>query len=541
MASNASVGPASDEKKRSPARDVAVTFVRGPLVSSTSALNNEATPAIGVAYLMGYLERAGYEPKFVDAIAEGFDRLWTLDGVDSFRCQGLRHADVAERIPADSEVIAFSCMFSGEWPVHRALIAEVRRAFPRALIVAGGEHVTALSEYCLRDCPALDACVRGEGEAAMLALVDAVARGEDPRAVPALGYLDSQGTYRENGPVNRLRDISHLPWPSWPDGYLEKFWDAGKSFGVQSMRDMPAMLSRGCPYRCTFCSSPSMWTTRYVLRDVDDVIAEIRHNVERHDITAVQLYDLTAITKKKWIVEFCRRLIDEGLRLNWSLPSGTRSEALDAETLTLLRDSGCNYLVYAPESGSPRTLERIKKRINLKFFESSVRQAKWLGIVLRTNLIMGFPHETRRDLLRTGLFGLKLAAIGVDEVSINIYSPYPGSELFRELLAEGRIRIDDAYFMSLTSLNSDYTHLNPISFNGSMSSRELAFYRIGFMLANYAISYVFYPWRIVRTLKNVFSSHDAATVLEHRLKDAMRRPAAAKTDRTAAEKTAKVA
>src|SRR5207247_9203855 len=92
-----------------------------------------------------------------------------------------------------------------------------------------------------------------------------------------------------------IRYINASPWPYWPDGYLEKYWAAGKSYGVCSERDVPLMVSRGCPYQCTFCSSPQMWTTTYKLRDVDDVIAEIKHYQEQYDITAFQLYDLTAI------------------------------------------------------------------------------------------------------------------------------------------------------------------------------------------------------------------------------------------------------
>jgi radical SAM superfamily enzyme YgiQ (UPF0313 family) len=266
-----------------------------------------------------------------------------------------------------------------------------------------------------------------------------------------------------------------------------------------------------------------MWTTRYMLRDVDDVLAEIRHYIERYRITAVQLYDLTAITRKAWAIELCQKMIRNGIRLNWSLPSGTRSEALDFETVTLLRQTGCNYLVYAPESGSPRTLKRIKKQITLTSVKASVRAARRVGLVLRTNLIIGFPFETRRDVFRTIAFGLGLAVRGVDEVSINIYSPYPGTELFEELLASGKLTLDDPYFLALTSLNSDYTSVNPLTFNAVMGPRELALYRIGFMLTNYAIGYLLYPWRIVRTLRNVLSQTRATTVFEHRLKDLMTR------------------
>jgi hypothetical protein len=86
------------------------------------------------------------------------------------------------------------------------------RAAPGALFVAGGEHITALTEFSLRDCPAL-----------------------------------TNGQFVQVSGFQRLRDINHIPWPIWPEGYLEQFWQAGKSYGVQTARDMPIMASRGCP------------------------------------------------------------------------------------------------------------------------------------------------------------------------------------------------------------------------------------------------------------------------------------------------------
>jgi radical SAM superfamily enzyme YgiQ (UPF0313 family) len=103
-------------------------------------------------------------------------------------------------------------------------------------------------------------------------------------------------------------------------GYLENFWETGRALGATTEKDMPFMASRGCPYQCTFCSSPSMWTTRYIVRDVNDAIEEIKHYIKRFAISSVQFYDLTAITKKTWIVSYCKKLIEEGIQLKWSLP-----------------------------------------------------------------------------------------------------------------------------------------------------------------------------------------------------------------------------
>ena len=170
-------------------------------------------------------------------------------------------------------------------------------------------------------------------------------------------------------------------------------------------------------------------------------------------------------------------------------------------------------------NGSPDTLERIKKRVTLSSLIESVMEAKRQGLVLRINLIIGFPGESKRDILRTMLFGLKMAIRGVDEVSTNIFSPYPGSELFRELHDEGRIHIDDDYFLALASLNSDFTKLNILTFNEQIGPRQLAVCRLALLLSCYFLSYVLYPWRIIRTLRNWWSGDTAATVFEHRFRD----------------------
>ena len=188
------------------------------------------------------------------------------------------------------------------------------------------------------------------------------------------------------------------------------------------------------------------------------------------------------------------------------------------------------------KAAHPRLLELIKKRIDLGKLTESVLEAKRQDIIVRTNLIIGFPHERRRHVFETIRYGLYLAWKGADEVTINIFSPYPGTEIFSTLVDQGNIRLCDDYFMSLTSLNSDYTSLFPITANTNIGARELAVYRLGFMLLNYFIGYIRYPTRIWRTLRNILlSEHSAATVLEHRLKDMLHKSASRQKPGTIAE------
>ena len=500
-----------------------VALVRGPIVFAEGALNNEATPAIGFAYIAAYIMRRHYSVTIVDAIGEALNHVYPLDRHPGFFAQGLPVEDIIARIPADTEVIGFSGMFSGEWPVVRELIQATAATFPSAFLVAGGEHATALPEYVLRDCPVLDAVVKGEGEHTFFELLESIRDGLDIGSVSGVCYIGQDGVFHDNGALPRIRAIDDIPWPYWPEGHLERFWAAGKSHGVLTARDMPMIASRGCPYQCTFCSNPQMWTTRYELRRPSEVINEIKAYIQKYNITSVQFYDLTAIIKRDWIITFCRSLIEQGITIKWSLPAGTRSEVLDEETLTLVKESGCHYLVYAPESGSQATLKLIKKKITLERITKSMLIAKRIGLVLRANLIIGFPFEPRKDIYKTLLYGLYLSWKGVDEVAVFLFSAYPGSELFATLRGRNEIQIDDSYFFDLTSLNGKYNTLRPHTYNRYCGPVELGLYRFTFLVLNYVVGYMRHPSRIARTIRNLVTGEGAATVFEHRLRDALRR------------------
>ena len=168
-------------------------------------------------------------------------------------------------------------------------------------------------------------------------------------------------------------------------------------------------------------------------------------------------------------------------------------------------------------------LEKLKKRITLGNITAAIRTSIKLGLVIRVNIIIGFPGETRKDLYKTLLYGMKLSILGADEIQPNLYSPYPGSELFEQLMADEQITLGDEYFLSLTSLNSDLSVFKPLTFNEYMGSKELAFYRFFFTAVNYSLGYLCHPTRIFRTIRNIYFNKHAATVLENRLNDLINR------------------
>lgn len=476
-----------------------VTLIRTPGVVGRFALTLNATPPLSVAYLAGSLSAAGHAVHVIDAVGEAPEAL-----APSYRPavlhNGLSIEAIVRRIPAGADVVGVSCLFSHEWPVVRALIAAVARARPDVAIVLGGEHATAVPDHALRDAPELTACVLGEGEETAVALVEALAAKRPLHEVAGLALRDGDRVIR-TGPRVRIRDVDAIPPPRWDLVPIERYLARGYSFGVDRGRTMPLLATRGCPYRCTFCSSPQMWTTRYIARSPALVVDEIERYVRELGAQAVDFYDLTAIVRREWVLEFCRLLRARRLGITWQLPSGTRSEALDREVLAAMVASGCRNASYAPESGSPRTLRRILKKVNLDRMERSMREAVEEGLNVKANIMIGFPGEGRDELFETLRFVARMAVAGVHDVSVWTFSPYPGSALFDELRAAGRIgALDDDYFASLLS----YSDLaGAVSYSDRVDSQTLERYRVAGMALFYALSWGTHPSRPLRTLLNV--------------------------------------
>jgi radical SAM superfamily enzyme YgiQ (UPF0313 family) len=410
-------------------------------------------------------------------------------------------------------------MFSQDWPEVRRLIQMVRHRFPSVPIVAGGEHITATPEFTLRSTPEVDVCVIGEGEETIVDLANALANGESLERIPGLMVRD-RGSVRSTGPRARIRNLDDIPWPAWDLVDLGKYLDNGLGYGVDRGRSMPMLATRGCPYQCTFCSNPEMWTTRWYARDPGLVLDEISAYQERYGATNFDFYDLTAIVKRSWIMEFTQLILDRKMKFTWQLPSGTRSEAIDREVSRRLYVSGCRNMSYAPESGSPEVLKRIKKVVKLDRLEESVLGAVREGLNVKLNIIMGFPGESKQELGETLRFLFRMGRAGVHDMSISLFSPYPGSELYHDLRASGRIpELSDDYFLGLCAYK-DFSQ--SVSYTDGLSPRVLNVYRIGGYLVFYGTQYAVRPWRIVRVLQNLLQ-HRQESRLDKSLQDLARR------------------
>ncbi len=464
--------------------------------------SGNAMPPLWMAYLSSSLRAVGLEPLMVDALGEGLDQRWALDGRDY---RGLTFGEILTRLPPSLKVLGVTCMFSSTWPLMRELLAALHQHRPDLLLVLGGEHATAMTETVFAESP-VQVVVTGEGEETAQALFGLLGAQADPaeavaggllRGLPGLCWRDETGALQNEGRRARVKSVDDIPPPDWRGIPLDNYFAQRCGTGAWHGHYMPILATRGCPYQCTFCTSPNMWTTKWVARDPAQVVAEMAGYQRDYGAVDFQFQDLTAVLRKRWVLDFCQEIHKAGLKCTWQFPTGTRSEAIDEETAQAMARAGCSNFALPFESGDAAVLDAVKKRVNTKAQFVAGQAALRAGIRVGGFVMVGFPCETRQSLINSYKLVLKAAWLGFREMSVHSFVPLPGTEEYHHLLAKGRIKAGDAKY-------DDIYHWFAIGRNASYSDvlgdRGLRWFVVFCLLSFFAVSYLRYPARLWRDL-----------------------------------------
>ncbi|MBF0318144.1 MAG: radical SAM protein, partial [Nitrospirae bacterium] len=299
----------------------------------------------------------------------------------------------------------------------------------RCVVVWGGVHPSFLPDDCLKNTE-VDFVVRGEGEYAMLELCQLLRQGM-PVTPSALSEIHGL-SFKDNGRVIHnparpaIASLDDIPFPDRQNVLYRETIDF-KSLGSM-------IVSRGCPFRCTFCSSRNFWDKKVRLRSPENVIREITFLQNTYGTRHIMFWDDSFTINRKVIEKYCRSIIDSRLKISWK--TATRADLIDEELLDLMKKAGCVKLEIGVESGS----ERIKKMINKDVSNDDILRAFALlrkkGIGSGAFFMAGFPQETLDDLRETFDFMRRLNA---DELAFNIFDPMPGSSEYDKCIELGLI------------------------------------------------------------------------------------------------------
>lgn len=334
---------------------------------------------------------------------------------------------------ADAQLFGFSSICSS-YPLTVRLAAEAKRLHPQAYVVLGGPQATVVDTPTLEAFPWIDAIVRGEADWTLLRLIDAI----DERRVTASLEEVPGITFHRNGGVVRnpdarlIANLDTLPLPAFEMDPQIKY-----------RKSVQLEVGRGCPYRCTFCSTSDFFRRSPRFKSTDVILGQMKELHERYGITSFSLvHDMFTVDRKR-VVEFAEALLNSGDLYEWNCSA--RTDRVDDELLALMAKSGCVGIFFGVETGSSRLQRVIDKGLDLGTAREAIRSATAHGMKTAVGLITGFPEEERNDLRDTIHFFVQATRFEHAEPQLSLLAPLAGTPIeksYRDLLALDHIYSD---------------------------------------------------------------------------------------------------
>jgi len=353
-------------------------------------------PNTGLGYIAQNLKENGYEYDTLD-MRLGYSLSYLIKKMKTF----------------EPDVIGIG-MRTPEYRKQYSMIKKLRREFPNAKFVVGGDHVNLMRKDVLKDCPELDFAVVFEGERTFLKLLE---ESSDLKDIKGLLYRNN-GDVSYNGDSDFESDLDNLSFPRYESFDLDAY--PNKEIGIVS--------SRGCPYRCIFCVESSKNTRRvYRARSPENVVDEIEHwyskGYRKFDFSE-PMFNL----KKERVIGICDEIEKRKLtELQLAVRSGLRADATDREVLQRMKQVGFSAISFGVEGGNDRMLEIIKKSEKMEDIEKAIKDACDIGFDVMLTFLIGLPQEREEDILDAIELSYKYP---INAVFFNNVIPIPGSELY---------------------------------------------------------------------------------------------------------------
>jgi anaerobic magnesium-protoporphyrin IX monomethyl ester cyclase len=314
---------------------------------------------------------------------------------------------------------------------HGQLINELKAAYPQLLLVLVGDHVTALPDETMSNCP-VDYLLTG-GDYDFL-LVNLLAHLANPASIPleaGIYWREADGTVKNSGPFKLNHDLKTLPWIDRELTQWELY--ATQNGNFSRIPGTYIMSGRDCWHgKCTFCS----WTTLYPTfrtREPKEVVDEIEHLVKHYKVKEI-MDDTGCLPAGAWLKTFCHELIARNLNTQVKIDCNMRFGALDEELCRLMKKAGFRLVLFGLESANQSTLDRLQKAVNVEQIEEGAKAAAQAGLAVHVTVMFGYPWEGEAEIAKTVCFARHLLRKSYAyTLQVTMVVPYPGTPLFKEL------------------------------------------------------------------------------------------------------------
>jgi len=424
-------------------------------------------------YHSGGAEIAGnWPPSWVPYVggalkAAGFNQIRFVDAMSNY----IEDAELAEIIRNYQPDIVLATAITPMIYKSQNTLRLVKEISPHAKTVMGGVHPTYMYREVLSEAPWIDYIIRGEGEEITVNLLQAIANGrdqQDRREILGIAFLED-GKIVATPAHPPIKDLNTLT-PDW--SLLD--WDKYIYTPLNTRVAVPN-YSRGCPFRCRFCSQWKFWR-KYRSRSPKQFVDEIERLVKEYQVGFFILADEEPTINKSRFVALCNELIDRNLGIHWGINTRVTDVLRDEKELPLYRKAGLVHVSLGTEAAAQLNLNLFRKETTIADNKRAVQLLRQNSILAEVQFIMGLPTETPETIEETYRMARDWKA---DMTNWNMYTPWPFSELFQDLADQVEIR--------------DYSHYNfvtPIIKPDNMTREEV----LRGVLHNYAR---FYSWKFL--------------------------------------------
>jgi anaerobic magnesium-protoporphyrin IX monomethyl ester cyclase len=424
---------------------------------------------IGAASLVVVAERDGLPVRFVDEQVEA-DPLRLI----------CRLADELQ----PPRIFGFSVL-TASYRQALTVAKQLKDRYSDSVTVFGGPHPTAVPDAVLAH-PQVDLVVRGEGEAVFCELYRRLKNRDSLDGLA--GVSRRVGDQIVHGPPPELvLDLDSLPRFPY-DYFAREPYDLGF-----------IMTSRGCPYRCIFCSNRVTTGKRYRFRNCEAVLEDLSLLSGRFGQRHINFLDDNFLVDKNRVYQLIEGIRRLGLDKQTAFSFQARGDNVDRELFQELRKANFTSVFFGLETASEDLMKVLQKGETVAQCRDSVRVVKELGFVVNATFIYALPGETHADRMNCARMSQEL---DLDLVRFNNATPYPGTRLFEMAKEEGRLNVQGEYenFCSVSTFIENPFRKIPLSYVPPGSTEAEIRYDI---LVSYLAFYL--NWR---RLKKIFSKPD---------------------------------
>ncbi len=393
---------------------------------------------LGLMYLAAVLDKARYEVEILDAFMANAPPRKTADTVEVGMPYDEIKAEIERRKP---DVVGVANPFSTQIGHAKRVCDTAKEVNPDILTVVGGPHVTVVPESFLNEAKNADVVVTCEGEYTLLDLVKTREAGKPFAEVLGIAFRQ-EGKIRVNLSRPLIKNLDELPYPAYHLVNMEQYLNPAKiEYRSFKPRSLAMITSRGCPYRCCFCSVHLHMGTAFRANSPQYVADHLQFVVDKFRVKNVFFEDDNLTYDMKRMGDICDLIVQRNIRFHWETPNGIRADRVNIELLKKMKRAGCRSVFFGVESGDQVVSDGIiHKDLDLNKVEEVAKTSKKIGLNSAGFFIIGFPGEKKQNMKATVEFALHLKKDYDFGMHLLVATPLYGTKLYDECQKQGYVK-----------------------------------------------------------------------------------------------------